>query len=229
MNGHDSARLAVGVLAVGSAVIPGLENEYRAYSLLRGQVYLREQFTTEDKLNPDGSESDSDDRRSVHIGLIENDRRHNRQRMIGAMRLIVKQSAEDDPLPIEHHFPVPFDDAPAPPLSAEVSRLICEHEDVAVQSRFKWPLFTAGLAYTSANTLGPIYGVVTERLRRLLCRVGVPVTALAEQQYLSEMNSTKLPVIVDTAGLQESIKSDTTRARVFSDLQGTLIKDFVYI
>ena len=55
------------------------------------------------------------------------------------------------------------------------------------------------------------------------------MTALAEPQYLAEINSLKLPVIVDTAGLQQSITSDTTRARVFSDLQGTLIRDFVYI
>ena len=119
-------------------------------------MYLREQFTTADKLNPDGSESDYDDSRSVHIGLIENDRVGGRQRMIGAMRLIIKQSADDDPLPIEHHFPMPFDEAPAPALSAEVSRLICEHEEVAVQARFKWPLFTAGFAYTK-HTLWPRY------------------------------------------------------------------------
>jgi N-acyl-L-homoserine lactone synthetase len=192
-------------------------------------VYLQEAFTTQDKLNADGSETDADDKRSVHIGLIENDHAHNCQRMIGAMRLIVKQTPQDDSLPIEHHFPEVFEDAPAPPLSAEVSRLICRHEDIRLQTFCKWPLFTAGLTYANTHSLGPIYGVVTERLRRVLQHIGVPVTSLAEPRYIRSINATKLPVIVNTDGLQESINSDMTRAEVFSELQKIITKNFVYI
>jgi N-acyl-L-homoserine lactone synthetase len=226
---EESAALAIGVLAVGDAVVPGLEDEYRAYSLLRGRVYLEEHFTTDDRLNPDGSETDPDDCRSIHFGVIENDRSNERHRMIGTMRLIAKSDAADAPLPVEHHFPEIFKDAPAPPLSAEVSRLICVHEHATLQNFCKWPLFTAALTYTTAHNLAPIYAVVTERFRRILRHFGVPLSAIAEPRYIPEINATKQPTVVDTGALRASITRDDTRTRVFSDLQEAIATRFVYL
>jgi N-acyl-L-homoserine lactone synthetase len=224
-----TARLAIGVLAVGNTSLPGLENEFKAYALLRGRVYLQERYTTEAFLQPDFSESDADDERSVHFGLLENAAISRPKRMIGGMRLIVKRTSEDRPLPIEHHFPEILGRTPVGPHSVEVSRLICRHENPSLQSYGMLPLFAAGLTHTNANALGPVYGVVTKRLKRVLSHIGVSAVQLGEAKYIPEINSDKLPILVDTPGLERSITNHATWADIFTKLHEALGHSFIFI
>lgn len=205
--GHETARFAVGIVAVGNTIVPGLENEHNGYTRLRGNVYaLQEHYMPVDDLKEDGGEVDMDDARSVHFALIENAVRN--QRVVGAMRLIVKSHDNPAMLPIEEHYPEVFQDASAPYRSTEVSRLIGRHEDKRIQAGLKWPLFTAGVTYIMDHQLGPVFGVVKDHLARSLNGVGVPVTRLGEAKFVPEFNAHKLPLRIDVGGLAETLEDN---------------------
>lgn len=197
---HPSARLAVGILAVGDQVTPGCAAEYTAYLRLRARVYADQtHMLDEDAVLPDGTERDDDDGRSIHFGAIEN--QGSTQRVVASLRLIVKRGEQDRPLPIEDFFPEVFATTPAPPSSIEVSRYICRHEDPAVQAELKWPLYSAGLSRLMADGLGPTYGVVEEFLERDLRINRVPFKPLAPPRFVAEYNAENLGIIIDTGAL----------------------------
>jgi N-acyl-L-homoserine lactone synthetase len=222
--GRDVGELAVGIVAVGQEVIPGLEDEHQGYLLLRGNVYAREKrYMPIGDLNHDGTETDPDDLRSIHFVLLEN--APGGARVVGTMRLIIKGSGDVDPLPIERHYPESFPVSGAPAFSAEVSRLICRHEHPRVQTRLKWPLFSAGVTYLLERGLGPVYGAVDEHLNLGLQRDGVPVTALGAARYVPEYNAVKAPIRIDLDGLARRIDS-TERELV--DAMHVLDNAFVY-
>lgn len=223
-NGHETARFAVGIVAVGSNVVAGLENEYNGYTLLRGNVYARQKnYMPLDELNADGTETDADDPRSVHFAVIENTL--NNKRVVGAMRLIIKSKQYDSILPIEDHYPDAFKDGPAPILSTEVSRLICRHENIKAQRDLKWPLFSAGVTYVTKEGLGPVFGAVEAQFERSLGMAGVPVTALGAPIYVPEFNATKLPIRVDVSNLSKKIEGDHP---YLFDAMRSVEKHFVY-
>jgi hypothetical protein len=87
--GHETARFALGVVAVGDEVVPGMENELIGYKLLRGNVYAKQKhYMSEEALEADGTEWNGDDLRSVHFAAFEN---HNDgTRVIGTERLVIK-------------------------------------------------------------------------------------------------------------------------------------------
>jgi N-acyl-L-homoserine lactone synthetase len=223
--GHESSRFAVGIVGVGSEVMPGLESEFQGYALLRGNVYAKQQhFMPEDDLNADGTEADPDDARSVHFAVIENAIRS--PRVVGGMRLIIKSRqdqnpqlfAEQDitdlgvsteaPLPIEGHYPEAFVDDPAPLPSTESSRLISRHEVSKLQKSVKWMLFTAGVSYIMSHDLGPAYGAVEPFLSRALRIEGMPTTEIGEAKFVPEFNATKLPIRIDVMGLAQKIEGE---------------------
>lgn len=221
---HLDARFAVGIVAVGGTIIPGRESEFKGYSLLRGNVYAWQQkYMPVEDLNPDGTETDSDDLRSVHFALLENAMADTR--VVGAMRLIVKSKENPQPLPIEVHYPEAFAEQPIPILGTEVARLISRHEEPAIQHGNIWPLFSAGVKYVIDNDLGPVYGVVKDTLARNLKIAGVPVTEMAEPKYVPEYNSVKQPVRVDIAGLTHTLEAD--RPDMF-DAMSVVESEFVF-
>jgi hypothetical protein len=198
--GHENARLAVGVVAIGSCVTPGFEEVHGAYYRLRGNVYGgQQQFMPMEELNDDGSESDGDDPRSVHIALVENTILDGDQvgRVLGGIRVIVKSDCNEAPLPVENHYPEAFLDGPATNLSVELSRLIARHELPRVQKRLSQYLFMSALSHGLIHDLGPAYGAIEAEYLRTLAMQGVPVTALGDSKFVKEFNATKMPIRVD--------------------------------
>jgi len=222
--GHENSHLTVGIIAIGDEITPGLENEFKGYALLRGNVYAREKnYMPLSELNFDGTETDSDDSRSVHFVVIEN--AVTSARVVGSMRLIIKTRQGETPLPIEEHYPEAFPMGPASTLSTEVSRLICRHENKAIQSSLKWPLFTAGVTHVMQHNLGPVYGAVEPSLEEGLRAAGVPIIILGEPKFVPEWDATKLPLRIDMQGLTQKIED--TQSSLFDAMQ-LAPKDFVY-
>lgn len=224
--GHETSHLAVGIVAVGIRAVSGLENEFKGYSLLRGNVYGRQkQYVRLEDLNADGAETDPDDKRSVHLVLIENVATSTR--VVGAMRLIVKSREHGNLLPIEHHYPEAFPAGPAPIFSTEVSRLICRHEDKQTQTSLKWLLFTAGVSYLTSQSRGisPVFGVVEKTVSDLLRVGGVPIHMLAPTKFVAGFNAVKAPFRIDLDRLNQKIKDD--RSVLHKSMQ-VLNSEFVY-
>lgn len=195
---NPDAILAVGVIGVGGEAVQGKEAEFKAYLQLRAAVYARQtRMIPEDHVKQDGTEMDSEDARSVHFAVVENQGQHNR--VIGAMRLIQKTAETPEQLPIEEFFDDSFKDAPAPVGSVEFSRYICRHEDSRVQNSLKWPLYAATTGYIAAHKMGPSYGVVEEFLEKDFHRNGIPAERIGAPKLVPEYNDFNLPVRIDTA------------------------------
>lgn len=204
---NANKHLAIGLVGVGEEALDNRSAEYEGYLRLRGNVYAYEkQFMPVDELNPDGTETDVEDERSVHFAVIEN--ALHSPRVVGAMRLIVKSQDLAQPLPVEAHYSEVFKDQAAPIGSTEVSRLISRHESKRIQNQVKWLLLTAGVAYVNKHELGPVYGVVTAGLARGLSMEGTPVEALDEPRFIPEYNSTKLPIKIGVEGLTQKLQAE---------------------
>src|ERR1035437_5130247 len=215
---HETDRFAVGIVAIGGEVVPGLTNEYLGYGQLRANQYLEKKFISTGDLNEDGTESDADDLRSVHFTVVENT--GSETQIVRAMRLIIKSSLDDSPLPVEHHYPEAFP-TPATLGSVEDSRLIAKHKSLTLL------LFAAGVVYVRHHNLGPVYGVIEPKYAAVLNRQGVPVTLLGEPKYIPEINATKLPIRVDVNGLEHTIQV-SSNATMFSRMRDTLGSNFAY-
>ncbi len=223
--GYEASRLAVGILAVGNDVMPGRDEEFKAYLRLRANVYAEQTgMLGPEHVREDGTETDGDDSRSVHFGVIENGVRG--QRLIGSMRLIIKSTKEDRPLPIEDYFPDTFSEGAAPIGSTEVSRFICRHESSAVQALAKWQLYSKTLAYGITHQLGPVYAVVEPGLERRLTADGVPNVRLAEPKLVPEYNADNLAIVIDTHGLGQVLEARTPGLVAAMSLAET---DFTYL
>lgn len=199
---HETAGFAVGLLAVGHEVVPGREEELTAYLRLRANVYATQtQMISQELVKEDGTETDEDDGRSIHFAVIENGRGREGEdkanRLVSALRLIVKSPEDDRPLPVETFFPEAFPN-PLPHGAVEVSRYICRHEVKSVQEFLKWPLYTKGLTHIASHNLGPTYGVVEPALERGLRRQFVPVERLGEPKFIPEYDAPNLPILIDT-------------------------------
>lgn len=208
--GNESARFAVGLIAVGHEARLGLEAEFTGYLQLRARVYGEQaQFIPKEQIAPDGTERDHNDSRSIHFGMIEN--MPNFQRVVAAMRLIHKQN-EQEPLPVETFFPEVFEEKQAPLNSIEVSRFICQHEDSAVQNELKWPLFSTVVSHIISTNLGPTYGVVETVLEKSLKANRVPIKRLGELKFIPEYNTENMPIEINTTLLAKILEKHNPRA-----------------
>jgi hypothetical protein len=206
---NPSARFAVGILAVGNQVVPGLEKEYTAYFDLRRNVYVDQtgQLDTS-AIRDDGTDRDEEDGRSVAFGVIEN--RIWDQRVVGATRIIIKgfgtDAEEQRPLPVETFCPEVFDEDPAPIRSIEVSRHIARHERAAMQEILRWQLYAVSLGYVASHALGPVYGVVEPWLQKSL-QSSVPVRAIGEPRYVPHYLDYNVPIEIDSEQLFDQMKT----------------------
>jgi N-acyl-L-homoserine lactone synthetase len=201
---RPDARFAIGVVAVGDEIIPGLEAEAQAYYRLRAGVYAYQTNMIDHGLvDENGTEHDHDDQRSLHFTVVEN--LGQAQRIVAAMRLIKKQG-NNLPLPIEDFFPEVFTDNPAPENSLEVSRYICRHEDKRIQNNLKWPLYSLALSDIIKNDHAPTYAVVEEFLKNDFIKHGVPFTPIAEPKFVEEYNDENLGMTIDTAQLSKHVE-----------------------
>ncbi len=213
-NDNPDARFAVGILAVGDEILPGREREYHGYLKLRWNVYGPQTGQLSDEhRRPDGTEEDEDDARSVHFAVIENyldpESEMTGQRVVGAIRRILKSEEDPRPLPIEDFYPDVFRANPAPLGSTEASRYICRHESPAQQGRLTPPLFSAYVSHVLTRGLGPTYGVVEPAVEALLAAKGVPTTRIADPVYVPQYLAENLGFLVDVPLLGQRLEART--------------------
>ncbi len=197
-----TAGFATGLVAFDGVALPGRVVDYDAAALLRVHTYLDRGYVKSEALDDRGTELDADDDRSAHFVVLERLGSSQDARVVGTMRLVVKQ--DKTPLPLERMCPDAFTAGPAPSKSTEVSRWICRHEDRRLQQLLKWPLFLSGLGYIEMNRLGPVYGLLREDLANSLTMQGVPTRAIAPSRFVEEINATKQPFLVDLVGVRQS-------------------------
>lgn len=201
---HQS-RFALGKVAVDGVIVPGREAEYDGIARLRASTYLESGFITIDDLGDDGTELDKNDLRSVHFAILERTAVSSLARVVGNMRLVIKSDESPTPLPLEEYRMDYFKDKPMPVGGVEVSRLIAMHEDANIQNSLKWPLFVAGYKYVEDNELGPVCGLMTPALTRLLRMQKIPVSAMTDAKYIDEINTSKQPVSINLKTLKRLI------------------------
>lgn len=203
-DGIHESDFAVGIVAINDMVVNDYDHEFDGAARLRANEYLRKGYVRPEDLDADGTELDDDDKRSVHFVVLERVAQASLARVIGNMRLVIK--TDDTPLPVEKFRPEVFVQGAAPIGSTEASRLICKHENVSLQNYLKWPLFIAGLKYVDEHKLGPVYGLMDPRLTKLLALQHMPMTTLAPEAYIPQINATKQPVHIDTIRLGQFIR-----------------------
>lgn len=224
-------RFALGKIAVNGVIINGYENEFMGAAQLRANTYLDSGFINSNDLDNNGTELDQNDySRSAHFVILERTAVSSLARVVGNMRLIVKSDESSSNLPVENYCPDKFASEPIAIGGVEVSRLIARHEDVEIQNLLKWPLFIAGHKYVEQNNLGPVYGLLSTALTRLLRSQRIPVSAIAESRYIKEINTEKQPVIINVPLLKRLIKStgdqgiDVTRTEFsYIDVEPSLL------
>lgn len=199
---HPESNFAVGIIAVGNNVVDGLDEELKAYLRLRANVYADQtRMISKDLVAEDGTERDADDARSVHFAVFENGEQ---TRVVGAMRLIVKNHEDSSNLPIEDFFPEAFAE-PAPIGSTEVSRYICRHETRATERQLKTLLYSRVVPYIMSHELGPTYAVVEPVLERALPMGGVILRRIAEPVFVPEYNDDNLGIQIYTDEMAASM------------------------
>jgi len=206
---NPDAQFAVGIIALGSEVLPGATEVYRGYGLLRARVYADQTHMIDpSQVKADGTETDEDDARSVHFAIVENatDAELQRvQRVVGSLRLILKDDKNPQALPVEEFFAEQFTRNPAPVPSTEASRFICRHEDIRTQNWLKWPLFQGAVAYIMAHGIGETYGVVEPPVEASLQKSGLKITRVADPVYIEEYAAKNLAFEVDTRDLARTL------------------------
>lgn len=208
---HESAKYAVGIIARGDAVTPGMDDDYEAYLRLRGNVYaMQEGMIDPAHVAEDGTERDENDHRSVHIAIAERTV-DDQQLLIGAMRIIVKTDESPGPLPVESFFE-DFQE-PAPVGVNELSRFICRHEDSRLQMLLKWPLYRRVVAHAIDADLDQTFAVIEPPLARIFDRDGMPTRAVTAPKYIAEYNDVNLGIAIDMRALADRFDLQPEPAR----------------
>lgn len=203
---RPDVRFAIGEVAINNVIINGYSNEFFGAAKLRANIYLDKGFVRSDELDDKGTELDQNDSRSTHFVMLERTAVASMARVVGNMRLVVKSQENPGPLPVEGYYPELFQENPISIGGVEVSRLIAGHEDPDVQNSLKWPLFIAGQKYIEHNKLGPVYGLISPALTRLLRSQHIPVSAITSEKYIEEINATKQPILVNMSVLKKVIE-----------------------
>lgn len=205
---NPDSRFAIGKVAVNGVIVNGYENEFKGAAKLRALTYLDKEFIKSSDLDSNGTELDQNDySRSAHFVILEKTAVSSLARVVGNVRLIIKSNDNSSGLPIEEYCPDKFLNEPITIGGVEVSRLIASHEDPDIQNFLKWPLFIAGHKYVELNELGPVYGLMSPALTRLLRSQGIPVAPIANSRYIREINAEKQPVIINLPLLKRLIRS----------------------
>lgn len=204
--GHEDARFAVGMLAAGDQVRPGLDAEFTAYLRLRANVYAYQTRMISPDQVRDGIEVDIDDSRSAHFGIFENAAGLGAVRSVATMRVIMKSEAHSAKLPIEDFFPEAFAQGATPLSAIEISRYICRHESAGTQRALTGPLFSTAVSYITRNALGPTYATVEPTVESDLKAKGVPMTRIADPIFVREYNAHNLGVQIDVPLMANGIE-----------------------
>lgn len=188
--GHPEAAYWVGFVAAENNVY--MPAEYEAAGKLRANVYVHERkFLDSESVQPDGTEQDGDDGRSLAIAVLENGFGKNPERLVGTTRLIVKRDASAvELLPVELMFPEAFQEEPAPPYAVEASRFIARHPDRLTQHLIA--LSEVRCVSLAANELQIpyIYAVVEKQLGRFFSQIGMEYNQLCGYRETPEYANT---------------------------------------
>ena len=203
---HPEFRFAIGEMVINNVVVSSHETEFFGAAQLRALTYLDSGFIKFEDLDDNGTELDQNDySRSVHFIMFERTAIASMARVVGNMRLIIKNQGNSAPLPVECYCPDAFSGNPISIGGVEVSRLIARHENARIQRSLKWPLFVAGQKYVENNQLGPVYGLLSPALTKSLRAQHIPVSAIADELYIKEINAKKQPVSINLPALKKLV------------------------
>ena len=184
-------RYYLGVTAVNDSFVR--QNLYKAAGRLRAQVYIDEMgFLPHSERQADGTETDPDDARSIHLAVSETLPGESDERVIGVTRLIQKRD-ETDTLPVEQLFNI----TSAPVGSLEVSRFIARASDRKLQGRVSLALMRTAALLGVESKAPKMYAVVEEPLFRYFQHIGLPFEPISELEWLDEYHSKNLAVQID--------------------------------
>lgn len=190
---HPAARLGCGIIAHNGIPHPDLHAEYAAHFTLRRNVYVDQTGQLDaTELCDDGTDRDSDDKRSVTFAVLENHRTG--VRMVGVSRLIIRGT--ETPLPVEDFCEDVFAHESLHPNSVEVSRVIARHENAAVQDLIQWHLFAAMLAHISTHQLGRTFAIIEPWFERHL-NGAIAIRRIGEPRYVAHYLDYNLPIEID--------------------------------
>ncbi|MBS3180960.1 MULTISPECIES: hypothetical protein [Leucobacter] len=200
---HPTARMCVGIIAENDVARPGLEAEYLAHFVLRRKVYVDQTGQLdESEIQPDGTDRDSDDARSVTFAVFEN--HVEGVRVVGVSRLIVR--GDESPLPVEEFCPDSFTDDGLTPRSVEVSRVIARHEHAVMQELVQWHLFAVMLAYEANHALERTFAIIEPWLERHL-RGTIAISRIGEPRYVEHYLDYNLPIEIDIPASTERVNA----------------------
>lgn len=207
--GHDDMRFALGVVAESTTPPAGFEALYREYLRLRANVYISQADILDESYRlPDGTESDTDDERSVHIVAIENRLSH--IAVVGSMRVIQKTPEFSEQLPFEHSF----DEDELPIGADEISRYINRHDDRRAAAEIRSGLFLTALAVITMRELSPTVAIVEQELESRLQAGGVPLERVADPKEIEKYNSTNIGIRIDTKAFTEQFGGISAMASI---------------
>ncbi|SDQ36046.1 hypothetical protein SAMN04488565_2430 [Leucobacter chromiiresistens] len=190
---QPTARMCIGIIAENDVPRPGLESEYRAHFELRRNVYVDQTGQLdESEIQPDGTDRDADDARSITFAVFEN--HIDGVRVVGVSRLIVR--GDELPLPVEEFCPDSFVDGDLSPRSVEVSRVIARHEHAVMQELVQWHLFAVMLAYEANHGLERTFAIIEPWLERHL-RGTIAISRIGEPRYVEHYLDYNLPIEID--------------------------------
>lgn len=188
--GRQNASFYVGALASRNVVY--LPSEFLGALKLRANVYIDEShYLEESHRQADGTESDNDDVRSVHYGIIEN--ATDGPRVVGNIRGIIKD--DERSLPVENIFPEIFEDSPAPLGALEASRYIARHPDRSVQSAISLGLIRVIVTQAANNGNQPIFAIAEESMVRHFNRLNLPFEKISDPRPVVSYNNTENMVL----------------------------------
>lgn len=205
---QSNESLALCILSSEEVLSYKPESIAHGYLQLRANVYIDQTKMLNGNIRKiDNTESDEEDKRSMHFVILEN-YGEGRVAVIASMRLIIKSSEGDAPLPIEKFFPGSFVE-PAPPNCTEVSRLIACHNNSRVKRTATFSVMSAGVAYAVKTKLAPVFGIVEPLLEAYLHRTGFPIKRIAEPTIIGAYNDENLGIEIDKFGFRTRLGEST--------------------
>lgn len=182
----ENTRFALGIFSSSRMLSYEDGSVEQAIFRLRSKVYIdQEGYLDSSTKNEDGTEIDSDDRRSKQVFVVEN-RGSQLVAAVACGRLVIKDGSV---LPVEKFFPEAF--SPELPIgSVEISRFIARHQDPYLNIDLQKSLMAAGVGHVASEGLGSMYAVVDPHFERgLKLMLRSAIRRSSDLKYIKEYNT----------------------------------------
>lgn len=190
------ARYCVGVLAVGDNIL--MSEAFTAARRLRFNKYHSLGWLPDSARDADGGEHDTDDSRSIQIGVIKNIARENRAEMIATSRLIIRGN---EPLPVEKYFPEDYEKG-MPVPDTEISRLVSSSRDKSERALATLACYRAMLGTGIDAGHRTTSAVVEDWLVRRIDSAGISYYKSAQYKEISDYADTRnTQIFIDSEDL----------------------------